>query len=46
MALNYILECDDSQDDLVITNQADFEDGSCSNTIKMRTKYGTYIFFI
>lgn len=46
MALTFILECDDSQDDLLITNQADFDDGSCSNTIKMKSKYGNFIFFI
>ena len=45
MALTYILECDDTQDDIVILNQADFDDGSCSNTIKMKTKYGNNIVF-
>ena len=45
MALTYILECDDSQDNLIIVNQADFDDGSCSNTIKMKTKYGNNTVF-
>jgi hypothetical protein len=40
MSLNYILECDDKTDELMILNAADFEDESCSNTIKIRTKYG------
>ena len=43
MSLTYILECDDTQDDLVVTNQEDFDDGSCTNTIKMKTKYGNNI---
>ena len=46
LALNYIFECDDSQDDLLITNQGEFDDGVCSNTIKMKTKYGKIFLII
>lgn len=42
MSLTYIFQCDESQEDLVITNQNDFDDESCANTIKMKTKYGMY----
>ena len=40
MALNYIFECDETLDDLVITNKDEFDDTVCTNTIKMKTKYG------
>lgn len=45
MTLRYLLECDYQQENLVITNQAEFDDTQCSNTIKMRTKYGNILYF-
>lgn len=39
MSLNYILECDENIDELLITNKEEFDDTVCSNTIKMRSKY-------
>jgi hypothetical protein len=45
MSLNYILECDDSVNNLEITNKNEFDDQVCSNTIKMKTKYGKYFLF-
>jgi hypothetical protein len=44
MELEYILECDQNTDGLIILNQGDFDDESCSNTIKLRTKYGNKLY--
>jgi hypothetical protein len=46
MSLNYILECDETANDLVITNKNEFDDKVCSNTIKFKTKFGKNIFLI
>lgn len=43
MSLNYILECDEKLNDVKIVNKEEFDDSVCSNTIKVKTKYGNKI---
>jgi hypothetical protein len=38
--VKYDMECDPSQDDLIILNQEDFNVNECENTIKMKSKHG------
>ena len=39
-SLDYILECDPNQDKIAIINKEDFDAESCSNTIRMKSKFG------
>lgn len=42
--LTYNLECDEKQEKIVLLNEDDFDNDSCTNTIRMKTKYGKFIY--
>lgn len=42
-SINYVLECDSRFENLKVINEDEFDADSCSNTIRMKSKYGKII---